>query len=100
MGSFTRTFRGMEPLGIDPGCADVIVTRSAGSDGVTATAADDNVQQSKIDLRDQLEFLLQRNRACNQSLENIESFWSPKLSTLNPKVIIDAENDADNDEGN
>ena len=52
------------------------------------------------DLREQLEFCLQKNCAMNQSLKNIDSLWLPRLSSLDARSdsdSIDGDDDEDDD---
>ena len=79
--SCTMSFKGLEPLG--------------GSPFESTNAA----KKSPNNLRDQLEFFLKQNRRINQSLETINSFWLPRLSSLvsttNPHTTIDDDEDED-----
>ena len=69
--SCTQAFKGIEPIG----------------------SASEKKNNSSSDLRDQLEFYLEQNRAINQSLTNIEVFWDYRLSSLNAQDFPDVTND-------
>lgn len=81
--SCTMAFKGLEPL-------------NEGALGSSKGMVSE--QLSHADLRDQLNFYLQRNRSINQSLAKIDSFWLPQLSTWSIAPIPKTTNGDDEDE--
>ena len=76
--SCTLAFKGLEPL-----------------DGGTGLVSQPPPHK---DLRDQLDFYLQRNRNMNESLASIDSFWLPQISALNTTPMPNTTKDDDEDE--
>ncbi len=81
--SCTMAFKGLAPLdGGAPGSSKGLVSEPS----------------PHQDLRDQLDFYLQRNRSINNSLTNIDSYWLPQLSSLSTTPIPHTTKDDDEDE--
>jgi hypothetical protein len=78
--SCTMAFRGLEPLGGGKSLAELPLSPPPN------------------DLRDQLGFFLQKNRAINQSLKNIDSVWLPNLSSLDARYGSDSIDGDDNED--